>query len=214
MLCSVHMSMHGFNREELRFLRSLRTPVKVQDFLNSIPMNFEKHGDTLMSPRRVIREQKAHCMEGALLAAAVFWVQGKKPLLLDLRATPNDDDHVVALFQECGLWGAISKTNHAVLRWREPIFKSIHVLASSYFHEYFLDDGRRTLREYSRPFLLSAKKYAGWTVAEDDLWQLSDELDASCHYPVAPPSALRHVRRADSIERKAGRIVEWRKPTE
>lgn len=206
---SVSYSMYGFNREELKILRSLRTPARVQDFLDTLPMNFEESGDTLMSPRRVMRNRKAHCMEGALFAAAAFWMQGKKPLLLDLRSLPGDDDHVVALFQERGLWGAVSKTNHAVLRWREPIFKSIHALAASYFHEYFLDDGRRTLREYSRPFRLDAKKYAGWTVAEKDLWHLSDALDASPHYALLSDSAVKQARLADHMERKAGSLVEW-----
>lgn len=204
--------MFGFNEEESKLLRSLRTPAQVQDFLDTLSMNFGEQGDTLMSPRRVIRERKAHCMEGALLAAAAFWVSGRKPLLLDLRATADDDDHVVALFQERGLWGAVSKTNHAVLRWREPIFKTVHALAASYFHEYFLNDGKRVLREYSRPFDLSPKKYAGWVVAEEDLWHVSDALDASRHYLVAPASTFRHMRRADNMEKKAGRIVEWKKP--
>ena len=203
--------MHGFDAKEIKVLRSLRTPVMVQDFLNLIPGNFEEQGNTLMSPRRVMREKKAHCMEGALLAAAVFWIQGRKVLLLDLGAAPNDDDHVVALFQDRGLWGAVSKTNHAVLRWREPIFKTVHALAASYFHEYFLDDGRRTLREYSRPFRLDVKKYAGWTVAEKDLWHLSDALDASRHYPLLPRGAFRYTRLADNMERKAGNIVEWKR---
>lgn len=204
--------MYGFDVKEIKLLRSLRTPANVQDFLDSIPGNFEEHGNTLMSPRRVMREKKAQCMEGALLAAAALWIQGRKPLLLDLRAAPNDDDHVIALFQDRGLWGAVSKTNHAVLRWREPLFKTVHALAASYFHEYFLDDGRRTLREYSRPFRLDVKKYEGWTVAEKDLWHLSEALDASLHYTLLPRGAFRHTRLADSMERKAGSIVEWKRP--
>jgi len=203
--------MHGFNKDELKFLRSLRTPVHVQDFLDTLPMNFGERGDTLMSPRRVMREKTAHCMEGALLAAAAFWVHGRKPLLLDLRATADDDDHVVALFQDRGLWGAVSKTNHAVLRWREPIFKTVHALAASYFHEYFLNDGRRTLREYSRPFRLDRKKYTGWTVAVEDVWHLSDALDASRHYSFLPAKAFQHTRLADAMERKAGSFVEWKR---
>jgi len=119
---------------------------------------------------------------------------------------------VVALFQAHGLWGAVSKTNHAALRWREPIFKTVRSLAASYFHEYFLDNGKRILREYSRPFDLSPKKYAGWVVAEEDLWRLSDALDVSPHYSLLPAGALRSVRLADHMERKAGAFVEWEKP--
>lgn len=201
--------MHGFDAKELKLLGSLRTPRAVQDFLDTIPMNFEEKGDTLLSPRRVMRERKAHCMEGALFAAAAFWVRGREPLLLDLRTTREDDDHVVALFKERGRWGAVSKTNHAVLRWREPIFKSVHTLAASYFHEYFLDDGRRTLREYSRPLNLSVRKFTGWTTSEDDMWHLSQALDDSPHYALFSAHIAKRLRPADEVERKAGKIVEW-----
>ena len=206
------MSRCRFDAEELKLLRSLHTPTNVQDFLDTMPMNFEEEGDTLMSPHRVLREKKAHCMEGALLAAAAFWVQGRVPLLLDLRSTPEDDDHVVALFRERERWGAVSKTNHAVLRWREPIFKDIHSLAASYFHEYFLDNGKRILREYSRPFRLDAKKYTGWTVAEKDLWHISNALDSSRHFLILPKGAINQARFADHMGKKAGKIVEWRRP--
>ncbi|TSC80766.1 MAG: hypothetical protein G01um101429_75 [Parcubacteria group bacterium Gr01-1014_29] len=202
--------MFGFDKEELKLLRLLRTPRAVQDYLDTVPMNFEQMGDTLLSPRRVMREKKAHCMEGALFAAAAFWVRGREPLLLDLCTTREDDDHVVALFKERGRWGAVSKTNHAVLRWREPIFKSVHALAASYFHEYFLDDGKRTLRAYSRPFDLSTRKFAGWTVAENDLWHLSKALDAARHYSLVPRGNFRHARLADSLEIEAGKITEWK----
>src|SRR3954471_11918592 len=104
--------MFNLTKDELKVLRKLNTPIKIQDFLDTLPINFEKLGDTQMSPRRVLREKKAHCIEGALLAATALWLHGKEPLLLDLKAVPHDDDHVVALYKINGLWGAISKTNH------------------------------------------------------------------------------------------------------
>ena len=76
--------MFGLNRSELTILRRLSTPRKIQDFLDHLPINFEKQGDTHMSPRRVLRERKAHCVEGALLAAVALWLRGQPPLLLDL----------------------------------------------------------------------------------------------------------------------------------
>ena len=107
-----------------------------------------------MSPRFVIKNKTAHCMEGALLAAAVLEFHGAKPLVMDLRSEDHDFDHVVAVFKQFGHWGTVSKTNHAVLRYREPIYQSIRELAMSYFHEYFDGKGRKTLREYSRLFNL------------------------------------------------------------
>ena len=203
--------MNGFSPEELRLLRSLRTPRAVQDFLDTIPINFEENSETLLSPRRVLTERKAHCMEGALLAAAAFWVQGRRPLVVQLRTTMDDVDHSVALFQEQGRYGAVSKTNHAVLRWREPIYRDVRELAVSYFHEYFLDNGKRTLRAYSKPLDLSQKKFAGWTTTEHDLWRISDAMNELPYYNLLDASAVRRLRKADPLERKAGMLTEWEK---
>lgn len=207
--------MFGFTKDELRILKKLNTPQKIQNYLQILGQNHCSAGDTLMSPRRVLREQKAHCIEGALLAAAAFWVNGQLPLLLDLRANQHDLDHVVALFRGRGFWGAVSKTNHPVLRYREPVYKTIRELALSYFHEYTTDDGRKTLREYSRPFNIKnwPVDSAGnrWTTSENDLWDLADALDDSPHFAIIDKAQIRTLRRADPIERAAGKMVEWPK---
>jgi len=144
------MNLYGV--DEIKLFKRLDSPKKIQDFLAfKIKHNPAKDGVECRSPRMVLRTGKAHCMEGALLAAAILEFNGDKPLLMDLRSTSDDLDHVVALFKQFGRWGAISKTNHAVLRYREPIHKTIRELALSYFHEYFLDSGKKTLREYSAP---------------------------------------------------------------
>ena len=150
-------TMNPYNPAETKLFKRLNSPKKIQDFLAlKIRHNPARDGVECRSPRRVLREGKAHCMEGALLAAAILEFHGHKPLLLDLRSTSDDLDHVVALFSQFGCWGAISKTNHVVLRYREPIYKSIRELALSYFHEYFLDSGKKTLREYSAPVNVSS----------------------------------------------------------
>ena len=106
-------------------------------------------------------------MEGALVAALALWMHGKPPLVLDLRTTPDDVDHLVTLYRRGGYWGGITKTTHAVLRYREPIYRDVRELAASYFHEYFLDSGKKTLRQYSEPFDL--RKWKGdWMTAEFD----------------------------------------------
>ncbi len=200
----------GLSDEELSILLRLSTPIKIQDFLDDLPINFEKRGETNMSPRRVLREGKAHCMEGALLAAAALWLQGEKPLLLDLKTMRGDDDHVVALYKRGAHWGAISKTNHATLRFRDPIYKSVRELAASYFHEYFLDsNGQKTLRSHSGPFNL-ARTGEKWVTAEEDLWDLAVELDTVQHFPLFPSENARYIRTADEMERKAGGLTEWK----
>ncbi len=202
--------MFNLTEIELTVFKQLSTPAKIQDFLNELPFNFEKRGDTCISPCRVLEHKKAHCLEGALFAAAVLWFHGEKPLLLDLKSTNKDFDHVVALFKHDRYWGAISKTNHAVLRYREPVYKTIRELALSYFHEYFLDDGTKTLRSYSKPFNL--KKFGKqWVTAETNLWDIGGALDDSPHLPILSESAIQNLRKADRVEIEAGKIVEYRK---
>lgn len=202
--------MFGLTKEELATLRALKTPRKVQDFLETLPINFEPDGDTCRSPRRVMRERRAHCIEGAMLSALAFRLQGRPPLLLDLTAADWDDDHVVALFRERGRWGAVSKTNHAVLRYREPIFRTVRELALSYFHEYTDSRGRKTLRSYSAPVDLSRFDGHGWMTSEDDLWYVAESLCAARHYPLLDRSGIARLRRADPLETEAGELVQWR----
>ena len=191
-------------------MRKLNTPAKVQDFLNSLKFNFEESGmQTLKSPIRVLRERNAHCLEGALLGAYVLSLQGRKPLVLHLKTTGGDFDHVVALFKEDKFWGALSKTNHGVLRYREPIYKNIRELVMSYFHEYFLDNGRKTLRQYSRPLDLNVFE-KGWELEEGNLWGIDEELDKIKHYDIAPGKVFKKLRKADQVERETGKIVEYK----
>jgi len=203
----------GFTGEELRTLRILRTPAQVQDFLEGIPINFETGGETIRSPRRVLRDRTAHCLEGALLGAAVFLLQGRPPLLLDIKAGKKDSEHVVALFKEGMRWGAVSKTNHAVLRYREPVYATVRELAMSYFHEYFLDNGRKTMQSFSRePLDLRKFLRKDWTIAEEDLWYIAKELDALPHEKIADQRTVRIYRKADPIERAAGKLTDWQRP--
>ena len=200
-------------KEEINIFKKLNSPRKLQDFINSIPANFEKRGETCLSPRRVLKQNKAHCLEGAFLAAAALWFHGQKPLLLDLKTADNDFDHVVALFRRGRFWGAVSKTNHAVLRYREPVYASPRELAMSFFHEYFLNNGDKTLRSFSKPFDLSTSKVGPWMwiTAEEDLWELADRLDESPHYRILDKKVIFSLRRADPIEIKAGKLTEWKK---
>jgi len=200
-----------FTPTEKALLKKLNMPAKVQDFLNSLHFNFEEKGkDTVKSPIRVLREKNAHCLEGAILGAYALSLHGHKPLLLHLQTTKEDFDHIVAPFKEKKLWGALSKTNHGVLRYREPVYKNIRELVMSYFHEYFLNDGRKTLRKYSRPLNLNVFE-DDWMLAEEDLWGIDEELDKIRHYDIVPKNILKKLRKADKIEIKIGKIVEYAK---
>jgi hypothetical protein len=197
---------------ERRLFERLGTPQKIQTFIDRLPANFEPDGDTIMSPRRMMRARVAHCAEGALFAAAVLMFHGQDAWLMDIRSLPSDHDHIVALFKQRGLWGAISKTNHAILRWRDPIYRSPRELAMSFAHEYCLPGGKKSMLEFSRPFSLKRFAPERWLIADDELHWLMDKLDDAPHEPVAPPAALRARRRSSKIELTAQEVVEWKRP--
>ncbi len=202
----------GLSEKDVKLIKKLNTPAKVQDFLNSLDMNFEPNGDECNSPAEVLRKKRAHCVEGAILAAVILRYHGMEALLLDLESNNSDFDHVVALFKEDGYWGAISKTNHAVLRYREPIYRTIRELALSYFHEYFLNkDGAKTLRTYSVPVNLKVFDKKNWVNSKEEVWFIPEYLTKVKHHKILTKKQIRMLRKADIVERKAGEIVEYEK---
>ncbi len=203
--------MFGLNEKEEKILRELNSPAKIQDFLNKIPINFDYHKDTCMSPRQVLRKWKGHCIEGAIFAAAALRLQGKKPLIVHLKTTKDDFEHVIAVFKENGKWGAISKTNHGVLRYREPVYKDIRELVMSYFHEYTDNKGRKTLRSFSVPVNLARFDKKGWMTSEKDLWYIDEYLDKVRHYKILTRKQARNLRKADKIEIEIGKVTEWKR---
>ena len=186
-------------------------PKKIQYFFNRMKMNFEEKGDTNFSPITVLKKRKCHCLEGAVLAALVLRVHGQEPLVLDLKASRHDFDHVVALFKKDGMWGAISKTNHAVLRYREPVYQSIRELAMSYFHEYIDKKGRKSLRSYSVPVHLKRFDKLGWMTTREEIDYIPEYLDEVKHFQILTRKQTKSLRQADKIEIKLGNIVEWKK---
>lgn len=198
---------------ERRLFRRLNTPTKVQDFLESMPVNFELQSLTYKSPRQSLATGSAHCLEGALLGAAVLAFHGHKPLLMDFQTAYDDEDHVVALFKVDSRWGALSKTNHPVLRYRDPVYLSPRELAMTYFHEYFLfRNGKKSLRRYSSPFDLSKFDPTRWITTDTDLDWLVERLDKSRHHEIAPSRAISRLRRVPSIEIEAARLEAEKDP--
>ena len=185
---------------EMRKLRSLNTPLKIQKFLDSLRYQY---ADTAWSPRRVLRERAGHCLEGALLAAAALRMNGYPPLVMDLEAV-RDDDHVVALYREHGLWGGIAKSNYAGLRFRAPIYRTLRELALSYFEHYYNLRGERTLRAYSGPVNLTRFDRQHWMTSEEDVWCVPEYLVTARHYPLFPGKIARTLPRLDRRSYEAG----------
>jgi hypothetical protein len=190
----------GLSPAELRALRALKTPAKIQKFIDAIDYQY---ADTAGSPRRVLRERKGHCMEGAMVAAAALRINGHPPLLMDLEAV-HDDDHVLALYRQHGLWGAIAKSNFAGLRFRSPVYRTLRELALSYVEHCFNLRGERTLRAYSMPVNLTPLDGKNWMTSEEDVWCVVDKLIAARHYPLFPDKVARSLPRLDRRSFEAG----------
>lgn len=202
----------GIPRPQARVLARLNTPEAIQDYVTSLPTNFEPDGDTCLSVVETMRQRRAHCIEGALVAACALWVHGQPPLLMDFQAR-GDDDHVLTLFKRGRYWGGISKSNHVWLRWRDPIYRSLRELAMSYFHEYVMGP-KKTLRAYSRALDLRHFKPTLWVTNTDDCWEVAAACDEVKHYPILSAAQARRLRRRDRMEVKAGRLTEYAAPDE
>jgi hypothetical protein len=185
---------------DFRALRALKTPSQIQKFIDELPYQY---ANTAWSPQRVLRERKGHCLEGALLAAAALRVNGHPPLLMDLEAV-NDDDHVLALYRERGLWGSIAKSNFAGLRFRSPIYRTPRELALSYFEHYYNLRGERTLRAYSRPLNLERLDGKQWMTSEKNVWCVPEYLISARHYALIPDKVARELPRLDRRSFEAG----------
>ena len=195
-----------FTRAELRILGRLDTPFKIQRFLDhEIGYNKEPNGATCYSPRLVLRHGVAHCMEGALAAAAALRMHGRPPLLVDLEAV-RDDDHVLAVFRDRGCWGAVAKSNYAGLRFREPVYRTLRELVMSYFEHYYNLRGEKTLRKYSRPVNLKRFDKTRWMTAEEDVWAIPEHLCVIPHIPVFARGVERRLNRMDKRLFAAGLV--------
>ena len=188
----------AFPEKHIGILRRLDTPRKVQAFLDH-ELGF--NDDELypcMSPAEALRLGKAHCLEGALLAAAAFLFHGRPAILLDLRANSRDDDHVIAPFVIKGRWGAVAKSHFCGLRYREPVYGSYAELARSYFEFYYNNRGEKTLREFSVPLDTAALK-RDWLTSKKDVSFVSRRLDAARHYGMLGNYAEKELAKVDSL---------------
>ena len=201
----------GLTSREREIFARLRTPERIQDFVSALSANFERRGGTCLSVRETLRARHAHCIEAGFVAALALWLNGEQPLLMDFQASPEDDDHVVAVFRRGRCWGAISKSNHVWLRWRDPVYRSLRELAMSYFHEYTRSD-RKTLRAYSRTMNLRALDPALWVTNDDNCWEVAGMLDDLRHYRVVTPAQARRLRRRDALEMRANELRQYRAP--
>ena len=202
----MRVSSAGLSGPERALLARLSTPEKIQAFIDAIPINREVGGETVLSVREVLRQRRAHCIEGAFVAACALWVNRRPPLVMHLDCDPADWPHVIALFRRGRAWGAISKSNHIGLRYRDPVYRSLRELAMSYFHEYCDRRGRRTLVSRSPAFDLRRLDPALWVTSQAPCWTAHDRLASLRHEPLVTAQQRSRLSRLDPFERELARI--------
>ena len=182
-----------FSPSELRKLRALKTPAGVQRFLDDLPYNLAY---TACSPKKVLQDHTASCLEGGIFAAAALRILGFPPLIFDLEAD-RDTDHVIAIFKVRGHWGAVAKSNFTGCRYREPVYRSLRELAMSYFNIYFNLRWERTLRRYSRPVNLRRFDHLNWMTTNKPIWFIAEHLCEIPHIPLLTPAMEKRLTRLD-----------------
>lgn len=179
---------------ERKLYRSLKNPFLIQRYLDE-GIGYNKKA-TCYAPRAVIRHETAHCMEGAMFAAAALRMNGHPPLVVDLEAV-RDDDHVIAVYRSHGRWGAVAKSNYSGLRLREPVYKTVRELVMSYFDQYHNLRGEKSLRGFSRPINLRQFDRLNWMTVDGEMWEIPTYLCGVAHSPIAPPAVMKRLNRMD-----------------
>ena len=213
MLYSQYVEMLSNNRIDMQqhlsshtIIQGLTTPKKIQDYLDAIPFNHEKNGETFRSAHEVVTHKEAHCLEGAFLACAALASHKRKPMIVSLKVQSLDFDHIITIFKEGSYFGAISKTNHAVLRWRDPIYRNVRELVMSYFHEYFLTStGKKTLLGYTRPINLT-RFGTSWITSSEPQCTIAYAIADTPFVSIIPKENKKYVRNATLLERKAASL--------
>ncbi len=128
-------SRSAFTPAEQRLIARLRTPLDVQRWLNRLPYNTERRGETLRGFREVARRRIAHCLEAVLFAACVLEQHGYPPLVMSFESS-DYLDHVLFIYRSRGRWGSIARSRDPGLHGRKAAFRSPRALALSYFDPY------------------------------------------------------------------------------
>jgi len=196
--------LQTLNDNQRAELSALTNPVEIQAFLDSIPYD---GSDLNRTPLRVVQERACHCLDGGMLAAALLSQVGHPPLLIDLVPVPGiDDDHVLAIYQQNGLWGAVAKSNFTGLRYRDPVYRSLRELVMSYFEVFYNADGIKTLRGYTRPLDLRQFDSSDWQTSQNGTDKVVARLYKLSPIPVVPNSSIPFIARLDQRSYEVGFI--------
>lgn len=166
-----------FTAREWGIVAGHRTPARVQRYLSRLPYNWEREGGTLRSFREVVRRGEAHCLEAALAAAVILEQHGHPPLLLSFESQ-DLLDHVLFVFRQKGLWGAVARSRDLGLHGRRPVFPNLRQLVWSYFDPYVDHTGRIT--GYGLADLRDLGGY-DWRFSPRNVWKVERHLQQIPH---------------------------------
>ena len=191
----------ALTRPERRKIARLTTPKKIQDFLDRLPYSVES---IYRCPLRVFREHVAHCFDGALFGAAALRCLGYPPLVLNMTAISEDDDHLLAPYRRDGHWGAVAKSNFVGLRFREPIYRNLRELVMSYFEQFYSVERKKSLRSYTVLLNLKAFDKLNWMMSDEPLERIGERLDEIRKVSVITRRMIAGLSLVDERSYKAG----------
>ncbi len=186
---------------ERELLAGLDSPARIQTYLDTTPYSDD---DFYRCPLRVLREQKAHCFDGALFAAMALRLLGYPPLFLELIPNERDDDHLLAIFKKSDHWGAVAQSNFTGIRYREPVYRSLRELVMSYFEDFFNAAGEKTLVGYRRPINLKVFDQLDWMSSDAGLETLANGMDRYRVFPIITDEMAANLAPVDERSLRAG----------
>jgi len=190
--------------EERRLVAGLNTPARIQAFLDEL---IYPEGEKNRSLVDVLRQGKAHCLDGGLFAAAALRLLGYPPLVLDMQPEPgNDDDHVIAIYRSRGCWGSVAKSNYSGLRLREPVYRTLRELVMSYFEDSFNMARQKTLRTYTRPVNLVRFDRQEWMTEASGVDAVEAYLKTARLIPILKPGQAEALSSVDERSFNAGTL--------
>ena len=169
-----------FTAAERDVIARCRTPQAVQQWLNSLPYNDERHAETLRSFRGVVRAGRAHCLEAALSAAAILEQHRYPPLVLSFESI-DLLDHVIFVYRTATGWGSVARSRDPGLHGRKPVFASPRALALSYVEGYVDFTGR--IKAYAVVDLRVLGRY-DWRSSARNVWKVEAMLLEWPHRPI------------------------------
>lgn len=177
--------------------RLLKTPWAVQKYL----MNFSyNHRAELLSAKTSIHKNRAHCLEGVFVAAAILEYHGFEPWCLSFESQ-DGLDHCLYVFQDKNeRWGSIGKSRDRGLHGRPAQFKTLAELVTSYEEPYIDKTGRILAWQVAHLDEINCD----WRRSPRNVWAFENHLLKIKHHK--HPSSLREYKKIKDRYLKYGEM--------